>query len=631
MSRIVWNTTGQAVSSLSGSPVSYEVVEGEPERSAWKSEECSSDVLTDTDSYQTADDDDRNISTDADVDPLISALQVPDLQHPVDNAERRQGSLEFESSSSSEEDDSRTDIKVTADDQKLQSRRSEPEKRRRSYQFAISTSERLTPDVNDDDVINDLDPVEFRHHHMQETGRGDEESDTYSDCLPDDLDPREFTHPSMQPPQLTLLNQNIVVDGKARHGLQNHSNTGLSKASLHEGSSEALQLSNGCSEVCCTERHESVVEGNLLPSIIIPSPTEKILDIDHQECFVVRTTKRVMFDFSLALQHLPLFIAGEKEVQLSSQASTLVRDSPGGEKRVSTILCDGNGDDEPLPVVEAIISETTELIRARLIETAALWESFQYDDMNLSSSPEKYSGYPFDTGVPPPDYEPFTSSSSCDTSFEVGDDVAAEADVHSDEPSHNVDRSRSPTPDYDMLSPIYEQDMAFTYDSSGHTESDQAAAVRANFTVGEVHDDRNDEIRVHNDVKEFGRHVGQPLLLARKGSQRFSKPVQRSAVTVEPELTEQADEDEAKECEQNDGVVISGEMHEERHRSDVETAPVAVSANDRGTLWQSQAKSQMSSGDQPNVYTTLGSTSDKRKRISKRSVVMTSCSALLKY
>ena len=602
----MWNATGQAVSSFVGPPVNCEVTEQEPGRS---SEECSGDVLTDTDSYQTADDDDRNISTDADVDPLT--LQVPDLIHPVHDAERQEDSSDSESSSSSEDDESRTDEKVTDGRVRLPSRRSEPEKRRSSYQFAISTCDRLTPDVNNDEVVSDLDPVEFCHHHVQETDRCDEDSDQYSDCVPVDLDPREFTHPSMQSVQLTVLNHKIAVDDKDQCGLQNQSNSEPSEASLHEGPSEALQLSIGCSKVCSTERRESVVEGHLVPTIVIPSPTEKILDTDHQEYVVHRCSKRAMFDFSLALKHLALFAVGVNEVPLSSQMSTLVRDFPGDEKQVPTRLYDANGNDEPLPVVEAIISESTELIRARLIKTAALWESFQYDDMNLSSSPEKYSGYPFDTGVPPPDYEPFTSSSSCDTSFEAGDDVAVEGDIHSDEPSHHLDRSRSPTPDYDMLSPIYEQDMAFAFDSSGHTELEHAAAVHTNIT-GEVND--------RNDAKEFERHNVHTLLFARKGSQRFFKQVQGSTVTAEPALTEQADESEAVGSEQNAGVAISCET-QEHYPSGMETAPVVMSSNSKSMLWQSQAKAQVSSGDQPNLYATLGSSSEKRRRISKRSVI----------
>ena len=611
----MWSTTGQAVSSLSGLP--YDVGEQELGHSSWKSEECSGDVLSDTDDYQTADDEERNISADADVDPLHSALQVRDLQHPVHDAETRQDSSEFESSSSSsEDDDGHSDEKVTDDRPRLPRRRSEPEKRRKSYEFAISKSRGLIPDVNDDDVVSDLDPFEFHHKQIQKTDLCDEDSDRYSDCVPVDLDPREFSHPSTrQPAPLTVLNSNMVVkDGKSQRDREKRSNSERFEGSLHQ---EALQLSKGCNVACFTERHESVVEGNLLPTIVIPSPTEKILDTDRQEWFVLRCTKRAVFDFSLALEHLQLFTAGESEDvdEFPSQLSTSVRVSAEDEKRVPAGLYDDNSNIRPLPIVEAMVCETTELIRARLVKTATLWESFQFDDMNLSSSPEKYSDYPFEAGVPYPDYGSSMSSPS-DTNSEAGDDVAVDADVRYDTPGRHSDRSRSPTPDYDVLSPICEQGMEFG------SEPEPAAEVHINSA-----DELNDEVKVDGYVKKF--HARQPLFLARKGSQRFSKSVQHSVSTVEPALAEQADESEAVEREQDADVSFEPKQHIEdscetleHYRTGVETAPAVLPLNDKGILWQGQAKSQVSSGDQPNLYATLGSSSDKRKRLTKRSVMM---------
>ena len=593
MSRAVWNATGQAVSS----PINHEVVEQEPGHMAWRSEECIGEALTDTDSYQTADDDERNISTDADVDPPNGGLQALDRE-----ADRRQGSPEFESSSSSEE--SHDDEKGTEDRSRLSSRRSEPEKRRKSYQFAMSKSEGLIPNVSDDAVVNDLDPFEFHHQQLQAADGCDEDSDRFSDCVPVDLDPREFSHPSVQ----LVMNTDIAEDDKAGHDGQSQSNSGLSEASLHKGPPEALQLSDVCSSMCSTERHESVVEGSPLPTILIPSPTERILDSDHQEWFMLRCTKRAVFDFSLALERLPLFTASENVNQSPIHVTMPVRVSPVDEKQVYSRLYDDEL--EPLPIVEATISETTELIRARLIETAALWESFQYGDVNLSSSPEKYDDYPFEVSVPSPDYESFMSESS-DANSEAGDDAAVDADARSDIRSRRADRSRSPTPDYDTLSPVCERDAEFSFDSNGHNEP----VMHDNF-AGEV---RSNEVKVRGVVGEFD----QPLLLAPKGSQRFPKPVQHSTVTVESALTEQADEDEERKQDADVAVSIEPAQHSpdsQHYRSGMETAPVYLSSNDKGTLWQSQAKSQVSSGDQPNVYATLGSSSEKRKRISKRSV-----------
>jgi len=614
----VWTTTGQAVSSLS---TTYKVGDQELGKSALKSEECSGDVLTDTDSYQTADDDEPNVSTDADADPLNSALRVPDLQCPVDDAERRQGSSDS-SFSSSEDGESHSNEKVTDGRLRIRNRRNESEKRRNSYQFAISRSGGLIPD--DDVVLNDLDPSEFHHPHVQASDGWKEDSDTCSDCVPVDLDPREFNHPSTQAARLTLFNSNTMEDVKYQHDGEKQSNSEVLEGSQREGPSEALPLSKGRSKACFTERHESVVEGNLLPTIVILSPTEKILDTDRQEWTVRRCTKRAKFDFSLALKHLPWFTASENVDQLPNQVPT-----SKDEKQVLTRLYDAIGSDKAVPIVEATVYETTELIRARLIETAALWESFQYDVMNLSSSPEKYSNYPFEESVPSPDYESLTSSSS-DTNSEADADVAVDADIHSDDmPAHHSGQSRSPTPDYDMLSPICEQGVEFSFDFSGHTEPEPAAKVCTN-SVGEVNGDRTGEINVSDDFKESEFHASKPLLFARKGSQRFSKPVPHGVVTVESALTEQTDEDKAVESNQDADVAVSFEPKQhsedscearEKYRSGMETAPAVLPPNDKAVLWQSQANSHVSSGDQQNIYVALGSSTDKKRRISKRSVV----------
>jgi len=601
---------------------------------ARKSDDCSSDVLTDTDSYQTADDDDQPVSPgldDADVDALGNTPRVSGLKCSDHDADRQQDSSgESESSSSLEEDD-RNNEKAAAGHSRLAARQGEPEKRRKSYQFAVSKSGGLIPDTNDDDVVCDLDPEEFHHQHVETSDSCDEDSGSRSEDVPCDLDPREFSHPSVRSTQLTMpVNSNFVADlvtstveeGKAMSNEEKHSNSEVSE----DDPSEALSaLSMGRSEVRVTERHESVVEGNLLPTIVIASPTQKTLDTDRHEWIVHQCAKRVVLDLSDVLQQLPSLTAVGDVEKLSSRVSTsfLYKDSRGDNEQVAAVLSDTSKNEELLPIVEAVICETTELIRAKLIETVALWEEpYMDDDINLSSSPEKESHYPFEESVPAPDYDLSTSSS--DTSSEAGADVAVDSDTHSDTPVCRTDRS--PTPDYNTLSPVFEQDREIFFEVGGHSKPDLLAEVQ------KPADSRSEEIKVGDEVDDYGANH-QPLLFERKGSQRFSKPIHRSAVILEPKVTELVNKDKTAECEQKDADISdtreltqSAELTQhsedlckapEQYRSGTESAPVVIPANDKDV-----SKTHIPSVDQPTLYSTLGHTSYKKKRTAKRSVII---------
>jgi len=579
MSRVVQSTVDQAVSSSSGwlRPASCEEDQQVLQHTAGKSDGCSSDVLTDTDSYQTADDDDQRVSPgldDADVDPLTGTVRATELRCPADQQQ-----------DSSEEDD-------IADCRKQRGCQSEPEKRRRSYQFAVAKSGRLILDTNDDDVVCDLDPVEFHHRPFYKCRAG---SDRRSEDVPCDLDPREFSHPSMQTTQSTMVDSNIVVkhttstieDIKSMTDERMQSNSEVFEDDPRKWPSEALSLlSKGHSEVCVTERHESIVEGNVLPSIVILSPTVKTFVTDHREWIVRQSTKRAMFDFSLVADQLPSFTAVRNVDKISNQTSTsfLYGDSPEDE-HFSTRLSNTDKNKESLPIVEAEVHESTELIYARLIETAALWDPFVYDDANLSSSPEKV----FEGSVPFPDYDSSPSSSEAEA------DITADDDIYSDTAPFRADRS--PTPDYDVLSPICEQDMEFHFDDDEQPEPELSAEVHSRFTDVEVGDD--------------------------------------DAATLEPAFTK-VDEDENTENKRKDADISyaseltqTGELTQcstgyygaqGQYSSVVESAPVVIAANKLGMLSQSQSKAHTSAADQSSLYSSLGSSSDKRRRTGKRSV-----------
>jgi len=562
---------------------------------------------SDTGSYQTADDEDDSLT-----------VREPDLQHPVDDTDEQQDISEFESSSSSEEDDSRISKNVTVDHKRLPVRRTEPEKRRNSYQFAISKSGVLTPDPNDDLVdYDDLDPVEFHHQHqdVQKSDISDDNSESHSEEF-FDLDPKEFMHRDLmqQPTQLTNVVQDITSTeyGVRRSDEQKQSDSEVFEDDGHEEPLAALGLlSRGHSVV--TERREIVVKGNALPTIKIPSPTWKTLVTDRREWIVRQSVKRAVF--SVAPEQLPLLTAVGNVVKPTNHllsTSILYKVSPEDDKQVPTRLSDINK--ELLPVVEAVVHETTELIRAKLVEPAALWEPFMYDEMALSSSPEKENSYSFEERVPSPDYD--LSASSSDTGSEAGADVAVEDDIHPDMLPCRIDRS--PTPDYNLLSPIFE-DKEFHFDTNEHSKQESSAEVQTGFADG-----RHDEIEV-DDLDKFECSGSQPLLLARK--ERFAKPVDHSASTLEPALAEQTDEDDNMECEREDADVSSS-FEQTQSAELTQPSKDSYNAGEKGMLWQSQSKTRISSADQRTLYATLGSSSEKRRRTAKRSVVIQCCTVL---
>ena len=603
------NNAGQAVSSSSSSsgPVSSancqkgtsEVEQQMLRHKATKPDNCSSDATTDTDSYQTADDSDEPIS------PALDDAGVNDTQsstRPVSVVKDPDGDAD----SSSEEDDKK---KVNEDQLRYKARQGETEKRRDSYQFAISEYGRMIPDH---DVVCDLDPAEFHHEHVR-TDSSDEDSDSHSEDEFCDLDPTEFSHPSTVPTQLTMPLNSVFVLNDGTSTVE-HGNGEVFVDDPLQGSSEASGVH---SEMCATERHESVIEGNILSTIIIPSPTEKTLDADHREWIMHRSDKRAVLDFSHVLEQLPSLTTVGNDKKLTSHVFTslLYRDFAEGSKQVRATLSDTNEDRESLPIVEAVVCETTELISAKLIDSAALWkESYMYDVLNLSSSPEKEGHYPFEENVPSPDYDSSTSSS--DTSSEAGDDVAVDSDM----PACRTERS--PTPDYNTLSPIFEQDSEFRFDVGEHSELDLRKVYKATDSSS------SKEIRV-DDVDDFNASL--PLLFERKGSQRFSKPVHRSAVTLKPMPVEQVDEDKIAEYQQKeDYVPVTFEQAksvelmqkdlcktQEWPRSGMEAAPVVFASNDKG-----MPETHIPSTDQPTVYSTLGQITEKKKRTAKRSVAV---------
>jgi len=628
MSRVE-SSTGRRVRSPS-SGLMHPADQSEVDRQG-KSEGCSSDVQTDTDSYKTADDDDQHVSQELDDDPLTCTVPVQD-------------SSELEFSSSSGEDDSHANANVSRHDSTVAGHHGELEKRRKSYQFAIAKSGGIIPDTNDDDVVCDLDPDEFRHQHVMTADRRDEGSDGHSEDALCDLDPREFSHPSVQPTRLLVPDSHFAnhirgtVEDDKSSDEQKQSDTAVFENEGHERSAEALSvIPKGHSQVCVTERHEAVVSGDLLSTIIVPSPAEKTSVVtDHQEWIVRQSSKRAVFDFSLVAEQLPSRTAASTfdDVRLNKlndqiSMSALCRHSPHDEKQFAARSSYSSKNEKPLPIAEALVYDTAEFIRTQLIETAPLWETF-LDDTILSSSPEKESHYPFEENVPSPDYG---SSMSSDTSSESGDDVAVDDDINSDTAACRTDRS--PTPDYNnTLSPIREEGVEFHFDVSVHSKPEVSVEARRSF-AGKMADDRIDETEIGNDVGEC-EGTGSQSSLARTGSQRFSKPVHipRSALTPEPALAEQADEDKGVECEQKVAdisetikptqpvALVQHGKTQELYRTGTESAPAVLPPNEKGVLWQSQSKQQIASGDQSTIYSTLGITSDRRRRTAGRSVVM---------
>ena len=606
MSRVACNTVGQAISSSSSSgPLrssSYEKHKSEVNQHMAEKSESS---LSDADSYQTADDDDQP-----------STWQVP-----VDDAKEQQDGSEYESSSSSsrDEDDSDTDEKVTEGHSRLPRRCIDLEKRRKaSYQFAVTESGDLVRDTDDDDVVHDLDPREFHHRHKQKSRRSDEDSE-----LVDDLDPLEFMHSSTQEMHSSIqethvtsinmtINANVLVnvqltstgsaeDDKSRSDEQRWYNSEVFVDDPPEGPLDAAVslLHRGHSEMSSTERHESTIEGNVLPTIIIRSPTEKTLVTDRREHIVRRCTKRAVF----IPEHLLPFIAvGNGQLTNQVLTSVLHRYPPDNEELVPARRSSTEKDKETLPVIAAVVSEKPDIVHAKLISSSDLWE--QYPDTNLSSSPEKGSHYSFEEGEPYPDYGSSTSSS--DTGSEAEADVAVGDDIHSDTPPHRTDRS--PTPDY-MPSPISERGTEF----------------------GKLADGERAEIEEVDDVKEeFERDPSHSF--ARRGSQRFPKPVHHPI--SEPALPQQADEDKTMEYDQNNAELSNAIAlkqsidsmrdpcwaHEEC-RAGMEPAPVAFSQNEQGMFDKSGLNTRTSSA---HIYNTLGS-QKKRRRTGTRSVVISCC------
>jgi len=601
MNRMTCNTVGQASSSSSEPLHSSNYKKDKSEVDQQKSESS----LSDADSYQTADDDDQP-----------SAWLVTG----DDDAKQQQDGSEYESSSSSQDDDdSDTDEKVVENRSRLLGRRDDQENRRKtSYQFAVTEFGDLIRDTDDDDVVHDLDPIEFHHEHVQTSQKSDEDSDMFYD-----LDPREFSHPSTQATQMTrinmTINSNVVVkytsgsteDGKSGSDEQKRCNSEVFEDDPHAGPLDALSLLyRGHSEVSSTERHESTVEGSVLPTIVILSPTEKTLVTDHREHIVRRCTKRAVF----IPEHLRPFIAvGKGQLTNHVLTSVLHQCPPESEQLVSARLSSAEKDKEPLPVIKAVVSEETELIHANVISTADLWK--QYDDTNFSSSPEKDSRYPFEEGIPSPDYGSSTSSSDtgseADADVAVDTDVALNDDIRSETPPPRTERS--PTPDY-MLSP--ERGMEF----------------------GKLADGESDEIEEVDGVKEEFRYDPRQLLFARTGSQRFPKPVHPPAVTLEPALPEQADENRNTEYDQNSADISNAvELTQsvaspysrdsyrarEQCRAGIESAPVTFSPNEQGMFDQSHLNTRTSSADKSTIYNTLGQ--NKKRRTAKRSVVISCC------
>ena len=594
MNRIACNTVGQASSSSTEPLHSSNYKKDKSEVDQQKSESS----LSDADSYQTADDDDQ---------PSAWRVTVDDAkqQLPTDGSE-------YESSSSSQDDDdSDADEKVTENRSRLSGRRGDQENRRKtSYQFAVTEFGDLMRDTDDDEVVHDLDPVEFHHEHVQTSQKSDEDCDMFCD-----LDPREFSHPSTQLTQFTrinmTINSNVVVkytsssteDGKSGSDEQKRCNSEVFEDDPHEGPLDALSfLSRGHSEVSSTERHESTVEGSVLPTIVIRSPTEKTLVTDHREHIVRRCTKRAVF----VPEHLQPFIAvGNGQLTNHVLTSVLHRCPPESEELASARLSSAEKDKEPLPVIEAVVSEETELICANVISTAD-------DDANFSSSPEKESHYPFEEGIPSPDYGSSTSSSDtgseADADVAVDTDVALDDDIRADTPPPRA--HRSPTPDY-MLSP--ERGMEF----------------------GKLADVESDEIEEVDGVNEEFRYDPSRLSFARAGSQRFPKAVHHRTVTLESALPEQADEDRSMEYDQNSAHISNAvePTHtvaslysrdsyraREQYRAGIESAPVTFSPNEQGMFDQNQLNTRTASADKSTIYNTLGQ--NKKRRTAKRSVVV---------
>jgi len=583
-----------------------------------------SDVLTDTDSYQTADEEDQPGLDEADVDALQDA--TPHTSVPPKHADRDRhsdssgGESESSSSSSADEDDRNIDDRLTAPQGEL-------EKRRESYQFAVSKSGGLIPD--DEDAVCDLDPEEFHHERSCDEDASSQSED--DDDVPCDLDPREFSHPSSVQPAVMLSSEldvtsTTVVEGGRAVSDDEKTRSEVSEEDPFTGPLEALNLSyeNHPGEVCVTERHESIVEGNLLPTIIIHSPTEKTLATDRGECIMHRSAVRSILDFSRIPQQSPLSMAvGNVQMPTDHESgSFLSRDSSEDGEQVFTRHSDFGKDEEQLPIVEAVVCETTELIRAKLIEAAYAWEDpytyYENYEANLSSSPEKMVNFSLEEihfsledTVPLPDYA--STSSSSDSSSEAEDDVADDSDM----PVCRTDRS--PTPDYNTLSPISEQDQEFRFDVDGPSKPELQTEVYK-FT---------EEINTVDDIGDY--RTNQPLSFERQGSQRFAKPSQHNVVTSEPVITELVDEDMTAEYQPRDVdtsntlelMTCSAELvqqgrgsfsvPEQQYRTGMESVPVMLPAADKRA-----SETNVLSTDQPTRIETLG----RRKRTADRSVLM---------
>lgn len=577
------STSSQAVSSAN-CEMNEQLVPG---LTAWKSDSCVSDVQTDTDSYKTADDDDQPVSRDD--------LLNTELRTRVLDGSHLHDSSELDSSSSPEEDNGYSNEKDAVDCPKQPIRRTKSEQRRKSYQFAVCKSGDLIQDSNDDGIFYDLDPVEFHHEHRQVCDRYNEDSD-----VPCDLDPREFSHPSTQK---TVQNSTVVEGDKCRSDREQQPNSEVTECDLYEGRGKLHSV----------ERCESIVEGKLLPTIIIHSPTEKTLATDHRERIVHQSVERTVFSLSLLLKHAPLYTAAGCDDKLTHEISRPLIRCPEDEER----LCVGKNY-KPLPIMEAVIRETTELIRARLIESGVLWDPDIYEDTNISFSPERESEFSLETIVPSPDYD--FSVASSDSSYDAdADDVALIGNIHRDTPPHRTDRS--PTPDYDV--PSLNFNAEFQFEAGSYTGPEIAAEVQPYSA-----DSGYDVTKVNNDVYESS--------VRQSGSQRFSNSVHHhGAVTVESSLTKQTFEDEAFEHEQKyDDVYDDFEpIHsfkdsgrtQQQYRSGLESAPVMLPSTDKGVLLPTQTKTHVPPGDQPpgDLYATLGH--DKKRRTAKRSVNHSLC------
>jgi len=526
-------------------------------------EGCSSDV--DTDSYLTADDDDHVLNAN-----------VPSVQlHPFHESSRQRDSSEFESYSSSssssslEEDDSLAGEKVTADHPRLESCHSDPEKRRKSYQFAVSNCGNLIPDTNDDgDMVCDLDPAEFHHSHCR-TSQDDSESGGLVELLYD-LDPVEFNHPPLQPTS-TEAEQCTTVEGEDS-----------------DDEERQRQCCRGQSDVCSIERHESVIEGSALSTIVIPSPTDKTccIDIDHREWVVHQCTVRAAVHLS---QLLSVLRTDRSSRVMSSDDETLINSS----SRVA------------LPIIEAVVSETTELIRATLVDSSVLWESVMFDDnFNLSTSPGKEFHY--EARTPSPDYDGSVLSSSCS---EVGVDDNDDA-VH-------PRTEGSPTPDYDS-------DVEFHVDD---VDEYAKSPPLAGMCAGEIAASRDNSIEAIKSVKEHEGNVTEPL--TGRGLQRYLWPDHHTALSMAPAQTS-GEIESTREYVQEASSPVSELPQFSDHRIDsfrrekgiteMETAPAVLSQNNTtASLWQSRSTSAISlPADQRTLNSTLGRRSYKKMHTGKR-------------